>query len=184
MQWFLANQTRKECRRVVLFWAIYLGLSHFASNPFAFIIPKLPRRKLPYFLLAPIWNPLAFLPGFLTLAFHVISGPAHSFGFSSCILSGDRFSTRASQASPPAPLFHQSSLDLPRRWSRNKRSNEFSKSTLAHGAPGGSVVKCLPLAQVEIPGSWDLESYIRLPAGSLLLPLPMSLPFSGSLLNK
>ena len=42
---------------------------------------------------------------------------------------------------------------------------------------GGSVVEPLPLAQVVIPGSWD-ESHIGFPAGSLLLPLPVSLPLS------
>ena len=37
----------------------------------------------------------------------------------------------------------------------------------------------LPLVQVVIPGSWD--GFL---AGSLLLPLPMSLPLSVSLMNK
>ena len=46
----------------------------------------------------------------------------------------------------------------------------------------GSVVECLPSAQGMIlcPGN---ESHIGLPVGSLLLPLPMSLP-SMSLMNK
>ena len=49
---------------------------------------------------------------------------------------------------------------------------------------GGSVVEHLPWAQVVIPGSWD-----RVPASvslhwSLLLPLPVSLPLSLSLMNK
>ena len=43
------------------------------------------------------------------------------------------------------------------------------------GHLSGSVVEHLPLAQVMIPG---IESCIRLPMGSLLLPLPMSLPLS------
>ena len=42
----------------------------------------------------------------------------------------------------------------------------------------GLVVECLPLAQVMTLGSWGpgIESCIRLSVGSLLLPLPMSLP--------
>ena len=42
------------------------------------------------------------------------------------------------------------------------------------GYLGGSAVRRLPLAQGMIPGS-GIESRIRLPARSLLLPLPMSL---------
>ena len=46
------------------------------------------------------------------------------------------------------------------------------------GHLGGSVVEHLPLAQIVIPQSW-IEPRIKLPpAGSLLLPLPMSLPLS------
>ena len=48
------------------------------------------------------------------------------------------------------------------------------------GHLGGSVVERLPLAQVMIPGSWDRVPHIRLSAGSLLLPLPMSLPLCVS----
>ena len=51
------------------------------------------------------------------------------------------------------------------------------------GRLGGSVVEHLPLAQVMIPGFWDAV-IIWLPAGSLLLPLPMSLPLSMSPMNK
>ena len=47
------------------------------------------------------------------------------------------------------------------------------------GTPGGSAVGQLPLAQVVIPGS-GIESHIRLPMGSLLLPLPVFLPLSLS----
>ena len=47
------------------------------------------------------------------------------------------------------------------------------------GRLGGPVVKRLPLAQGMILGS-GIESHIGLPAGSLLLPLPVSL----SLINK
>ena len=47
------------------------------------------------------------------------------------------------------------------------------------GHLGGSAVEDLPLAQGMIPGS-GIESHIGLPAGSLLLPLPMSLPLSIS----
>ena len=46
---------------------------------------------------------------------------------------------------------------------------------------GGSVVERLPSAQGMIPGSWDR---VLLSAGSLLLPLPASLPLSLSLMNK
>ena len=45
------------------------------------------------------------------------------------------------------------------------------------GHLGGSAVERLPLTQVVILGS-GIKSYIRLPAGSLLLPLPMSLLLS------
>ena len=57
--------------------------------------------------------------------------------------------------------------------------------TRIQGRLGGSAVKCLPLAQGVILGS-GIESHIRLPAWSLLHPLPMSLPFSlsVSLMNK
>ena len=44
---------------------------------------------------------------------------------------------------------------------------------------GGSVVECLPLAQVMIPGSWNQVPH-QDPSGSLLLPLPVSLPPSLS----
>ena len=45
------------------------------------------------------------------------------------------------------------------------------------GCLGGSAVEHLPLAQVVIPGS-RIESHIGLPARTLLLPLPMSLPLT------
>ena len=48
------------------------------------------------------------------------------------------------------------------------------------GCLGGSVVDHLPLAQDMIPDSQDQYS-IRLPTGSPLLPLPMSLPLSPSI---
>ena len=50
---------------------------------------------------------------------------------------------------------------------------------------GGSVVEHLPSAQVMILGS-GIKSFIGLPTGSLLPPLPMSLPLSlsVSLMNK
>ena len=51
------------------------------------------------------------------------------------------------------------------------------------GCLGGSAVEPLPLAQGMIPGS-RIQSHIGLPAWSLLLPLPMSLPLSPSLMNK
>ena len=51
------------------------------------------------------------------------------------------------------------------------------------GCLGGSVVECLPLAQGVILGL-GIESHIRLPARSLLLPLPISLLLSLSLTNK
>ena len=44
------------------------------------------------------------------------------------------------------------------------------------------MVKCLPLAQGMVLGS-QIESNIRFPAWSLLLPLPMSLPVSVSLMK-
>ena len=48
---------------------------------------------------------------------------------------------------------------------------------------GGLAVEHLPLVQDVVPGS-GIESHIGLPAGSLLLPLPMSLPLSVSLMGK
>ena len=48
---------------------------------------------------------------------------------------------------------------------------------LKEGRLGGSVVEHLPSAQGVTPGSQD-----RVPAGSLLLPLPVFLPLS--LMNK
>ena len=45
------------------------------------------------------------------------------------------------------------------------------------GCLGGSAVKHLPLAQGVILGS-VIESHITLVVGSLLLPLPVSLPLS------
>ena len=45
------------------------------------------------------------------------------------------------------------------------------------GHLGGSVVERLPSAQAMILGSWDQVPHLA-PSGSLLLPLPMSLPFS------
>ena len=48
------------------------------------------------------------------------------------------------------------------------------------GHLGGSVVECLPSAQVVIPGSWDRVLH-QAPGRSQLLPLPMSLPLSLSL---
>ena len=53
------------------------------------------------------------------------------------------------------------------------------------GHLGGSVVEHLPSAEVMILGSWDRVPHLA-PAGSLLLPLPLSLPLSVclSLINK
>ena len=51
------------------------------------------------------------------------------------------------------------------------------------GSQGGSAVERLPWAQGMIWSLW-IESHIGLPAWSLLLPLPVSLPLSGSLMNK
>ena len=47
------------------------------------------------------------------------------------------------------------------------------------GHLGGSVVEHLPLAQVQIMGSWDGVPHGG-PHGGLFLPLPMSLPLSVS----
>ena len=51
------------------------------------------------------------------------------------------------------------------------------------GCLGGSVVERLPLAWVMIQGP-GIESRISQPTGSLLLPLPVSLPLSVTLMNK
>ena len=51
--------------------------------------------------------------------------------------------------------------------------------TLAEGRLGGSMVEHLPLAQGVIPGSRDqVLHWAPCSVGSLLLPLPMSLPVS------
>ena len=51
------------------------------------------------------------------------------------------------------------------------------KSPEGWGSLGGSVVSRLPLAQGTILESRD-GSHVRLPAWSLLIPLPVSLPLS------
>ena len=58
--------------------------------------------------------------------------------------------------------------------------DNFVQEACEKGHLGSSGVERLPLAQVMIPGS-GIEFCIRLPAGSLLLPLSMSLPLSLSL---
>ena len=56
---------------------------------------------------------------------------------------------------------------------------------LLWGHLGDSVVAHLPLAQAVIPCHYGIESHVGLPTGSLLLPLPVSLPLSvSSLMNK
>ena len=62
-----------------------------------------------------------------------------------------------------------------REKNRNKKTGE--------GHLGGSVVECLPSAQVVIPGP-GIQFYIGLPAASLPLPLPISLPLFVCLMNK
>ena len=61
-------------------------------------------------------------------------------------------------------------------------------TSMIQGHLGGSVVECLPLAQVMIPGAWDRAPH-QAPclAGRLLLPLPLLHPpfmLSFSLSNK
>ena len=51
------------------------------------------------------------------------------------------------------------------------------------GRLGGSVVECLPLVQVVIPGP-GIKSRVGFPTGSLLLPLPVSASLSLFLINK
>ena len=50
----------------------------------------------------------------------------------------------------------------------------FINNSINEGCLGGSVDERLPLAQGMIPGSWDQVLH----QGSLLLPLPVSLPLS------
>ena len=52
------------------------------------------------------------------------------------------------------------------------------------GHLGGSVVEHLPLAQDLIPEFWDQVPHWAPAWGLLLLPLPVSLPLSVSLMNK
>ena len=59
----------------------------------------------------------------------------------------------------------------------NKEVYNGSQNLNKEGHLGGSAVEHLPSAQGVIPGA-RIESHIRLPTGSLLLPLPMSLPLS------
>ena len=56
---------------------------------------------------------------------------------------------------------------------------------MIQGCLGGSAVEHLPSAQGMILGL-GIESHIKLPIGSLLLPLPVSLPLylCVSLMNK
>ena len=54
---------------------------------------------------------------------------------------------------------------------------EWKKEKKFQGCLGGSAVECLPPSEGMIPGS-GIKSHTRLPTGSLLLPLPMSLPLS------
>ena len=58
-------------------------------------------------------------------------------------------------------------VDVTQMQQKNKREGHL----------GGSVVQHLPSAQVMILGP-GMKSCIRLPGGSLLLPLPKSLPLS------
>ena len=61
-----------------------------------------------------------------------------------------------------------------------ERRKIFLRKIQSMGHLGGLVVERLPSAQVMIPGSWDRGIRIRLPVGSLLLPLPRYLPLSLS----
>ena len=59
------------------------------------------------------------------------------------------------------------------------RKRENSSKVVGQGHLGGSVVERVPLAQVVVPGP-GIQSHIRLPAGSLLLPLLFPLPLCVS----
>ena len=61
--------------------------------------------------------------------------------------------------------------------------NHVSSKVSGEERLDGSEVERLPLAQPVIPGS-GMESRVGLLAGSLLLPLPVSLHLSVSLMNK
>ena len=60
---------------------------------------------------------------------------------------------------------------------------EICKESKFLGCLGGSVVGHLPSAQGVVLGSWDHIPH-QAPHEELLLPLPMSLPLSVSLMNK
>ena len=64
-----------------------------------------------------------------------------------------------------------------------RKSIKFLSKLLNVGHLGGSVVERLLSTQVVIQGP-GIESHVRFPAWSLLLPLPVSLPLSLSLMNK
>ena len=68
---------------------------------------------------------------------------------------------------------------------RTLHGESQDKNLKIMGRLGGPVVERLPLVQGAIQGP-GIESCIGLPAGSLLLPLPVSLPLSQSvsLMNK
>ena len=69
---------------------------------------------------------------------------------------------------------------------QNERKGSFSKSKkmkLGGRCLGDPAVERLPLTQCMILGP-GMESCIRLPMGSLLLPLLGSLPLSVSFMNK
>ena len=61
--------------------------------------------------------------------------------------------------------------------------NSAIKRNEALGRLGGSAIECLPLAQGMMTGS-GIKSRIGFFPGSLLLPLPMSLPFSVFLMDE
>ena len=68
------------------------------------------------------------------------------------------------------------------KWVKDLNVKQDSIKILEEGHLGSSAVERLPSAQGMIPGS-GIESRIGLPARSLLLPLPGSLPLSLSLMN-
>lgn len=140
MQWLCdfalcSSQPRKEWRKAAALLGNYLDYFPICSQPLGihYSHTSVPALKLPYLLVVPIWIPLDFLPGFLTLTFHVFPGPVYSFGFSVPLSSPVRgFSVQLLRPHLQYPfpirvawIFFYSRVGT-------ENLNEFSKSAWSH----------------------------------------------------